>query len=320
MMMLNLASRRQKQLLALSLILAAGFYFVVVVWVGQDDILRTMQKLSLFDWTLLLLCSMGNYLLRFTRWHFYARHLGCSLPKWRHFLYYLAGFVLTTTPGKAGELLRSVYLKQHGLSYPESIAMFFTERFLDVLVVACLATLTVFQFGDYGQFVIIATAMIASLLLLVKTPLFAFLLNFLHHRLRVSRLQRLVTHLLDLLQYSQQLLDFKRLSMGLILGIVAWAIQGFAFYYILQQLGLNLHLPAAMGIYAISLLAGAATFVPGGVGGTEVVMGLLLAASGANTSLAVTAPLISRLSTLWFAVVVGFIANTLIGRQSFRQN
>jgi uncharacterized protein (TIRG00374 family) len=63
------------------------------------------------------------------------------------------------------------------------------------------------------------------------------------------------------------------------------------------------------------LLAGAATFVPGGVGGTEVVMGLLLSASGADKSIAIAAPLLSRFATLWFAVLVGFIANALISRQ-----
>lgn len=314
--MLNFASQRQKQLLAVSLLLAAGFYLAIVIWAGHDSILHTMHKLSLADWSLLLLCSMTNYLLRFVRWHLYAKSLGCHLQKGLHFLYYLAGFALTTTPGKAGELLRSIYLKQHGLAYLESIAMFVSERFLDVLVIACLASLTVFQFGHYGQFVLLATGLVIALLLLVKTPIFKHLLIFLQRAIRFRRIQRYLSHLLSLLDHAQQLLKLPLLSISLLLGIVAWSIQGFAFYYILQQLGLNLQPAPAMGIYAISLLAGAATFVPGGVGGTEVVMGLLLSASGADTSIAIAAPLISRLSTLWFAVVVGFFANALIGRQT----
>lgn len=313
--MLNLVSRRQKQLLALSLMLAAGFYLAVVVWVGYDDILQTMQRLSALDWGLLLLCSLGNYTLRFVRWQLYARALGQQLAWPRHYLYYLAGFALTTTPAKAGELLRSVYLKQHGLAYYKSIAMFVTERFLDVLVIACLATFTVFLFGDYGRFVMLATAVFVALLLLIKSPLFQHLLQYAHRRLPPARLQKFISHLLGLLQTAQQLLHPGLLSLGLCLGILAWAIQGVAFYYILQWLQFDIPLLAAMGIYAISLLAGAATFVPGGVGGTEVMMGLLLTASGADTSIAVTAPLISRLSTLWFAVGVGFIANVLISRQ-----
>jgi len=315
--MLNLVSHRQKQLLALSLILAAGFYLAVVFWAGYDSILQAMQKLGISDWCLLLLASTCSYGLRFARWHLYAKALGHTLHRGRHFLYYLAGFALTTTPAKAGELLRSVYLKQHGLPYHKSIAMFVTERFLDVLVVACLATLTVFQFGDYGDFVIAATLSIIALLLLIKSPLFKVMLTFVHHRLKFKRLHTFIGHLLGLLQTSQQLLTTKILSISLLLGIIAWTVQGFAFYYILSQLGFEILLVAAMGIYAISLLAGAASFIPGGVGGTEIVMGLLLVASGADTSIAIAAPLISRLSTLWFAVVLGFIANALISRNRY---
>ncbi|MFO7602193.1 MAG: lysylphosphatidylglycerol synthase transmembrane domain-containing protein, partial [Gammaproteobacteria bacterium] len=224
-----------------------------------------------------------------------------------------------TTPPKARELLRSIYLKQHGLSYHHSIAMFVSERFLDVLVMACLASLTVFQFGDYGTFVLLASLLMVALLFLIKSTHFKSLLDFAHDRVRWKRLQGLLTHLRSLLHNAQQLLRYRLLSLGLLIGIVAWAIQGVAFYYLLQLLGWDTSLLAAVGIYAISLLAGAATFIPGGVGGTEVVMAVLLAASGADTSIAVAAPLISRLTTLWFAVAIGLLANTLIGRQALRE-
>ena len=41
--MLNLANRRQKQLLALSLLLAAGFYLTVVLWSGYETFLQTLK-------------------------------------------------------------------------------------------------------------------------------------------------------------------------------------------------------------------------------------------------------------------------------------
>ncbi|MFO7604057.1 MAG: lysylphosphatidylglycerol synthase transmembrane domain-containing protein [Gammaproteobacteria bacterium] len=182
-------TRRQKYLLALSLILTAGFYLAAVLWAGYEAILQSVSAFSLFDWLLLLSCSMSNYALRFLRWQLYARALGCHLRRGLHFLYYLAGFALTTTPAKAGELLRSIYLKQHGLSYHHSIAMFVSERFLDVLVMACLASLTVFQFGDYGAFVLLACLLMVALLFLIKSTHFKSLLDFVHDRVRWKRLQ-----------------------------------------------------------------------------------------------------------------------------------
>jgi glycosyltransferase 2 family protein len=68
-----------------------------------------------------------------------------------------------------------------------------------------------------------------------------------------------------------------------------------------------------MGVYAVSLLAGALSFVPGGIGTTEGAMALLLAGLGAGTATVVAAPLISRLTTLWFAVSLGLVAAARLG-------
>ena len=62
-----------------------------------------------------------------------------------------------------------------------------------------------------------------------------------------------------------------------------------------------------MGIYAISVLAGAVSFIPGGLGSTEAVMGLLLVLVGAEPATAIAATIICRLATLWFAVVIGVV-------------
>jgi len=60
-----------------------------------------------------------------------------------------------------------------------------------------------------------------------------------------------------------------------------------------------------VGIYSVSVLAGALSFIPGGLGSTEAVMVLLLTLVGVNTPAAIAATLICRLATLWFAVIIG---------------
>jgi uncharacterized protein (TIRG00374 family) len=70
-------------------------------------------------------------------------------------------------------------------------------------------------------------------------------------------------------------------------------------------MGDPLPLALAMSIYATSMLAGALSFMPGGLGGAEAVMVALLVWQGMDTGTAVAATLIIRLTTLWFAVVIG---------------
>jgi len=60
-----------------------------------------------------------------------------------------------------------------------------------------------------------------------------------------------------------------------------------------------------IAIYCLSILAGAVSFIPGGLGATEAAIVLLLSAAGVGQSDAITASLVSRSLTLWLAVGVG---------------
>ena len=91
------------------------------------------------------------------------------------------------------------------------------------------------------------------------------------------------------------------------MSLIAWCAEGLAFYYILVLLEIVVTPWLGIGIYAISILVGAISFIPGGLGSTEAVMGLLLIVIGASQADAVTATVICRMTTLWFAVGIGFI-------------
>jgi uncharacterized protein (TIRG00374 family) len=72
-------------------------------------------------------------------------------------------------------------------------------------------------------------------------------------------------------------------------------------------LNIELALPTAIGIYAVSMLVGALSFIPGGLGSTEAVMVLLLKLTGVDATTALAITLIARVATLWFAVVLGLL-------------
>ncbi|UCE88336.1 MAG: UPF0104 family protein, partial [Pseudomonadota bacterium] len=176
-----------------------------------------------------------------------------------------------------------------------------------------LALIAVVAFEGYAQLIVSSAAMLLFVLPVLRTRWLLEHLRRTEQRRPRTRRRRFIGHLANLLETAHDLLELKPLYTGLAVGIVAWWIQGFAFYYILDTLGLPLPLATALAIYAVSLLAGAISFIPGGVGSTEAVMALLLLASGADQTLALSAPLISRLSTLWFAVALGMLATAKLG-------
>ncbi|MBI1422582.1 MAG: flippase-like domain-containing protein [Gammaproteobacteria bacterium] len=304
----GLFSLRHRRAIILSLSLVALVYLLVVLVTGADAAWQVFSRLGPADWLLLLSCSFGNYLLRFVRWQYFLRRAGWRLPLRLHLAYYLAGFALTTTPGKAGETIRSVLLRPHGIPYPTSLACFFSERLLDVVVVALLAALTTLAFSADQNFIFILLGLAFIVFLLLHSPWPLHILEYLQRRLHSKRLQRGLGHLHQLVHDARNFLTLQPLALGLLLGIAAWSLQGYAFYYLLQVIGFEMQLPLAMGIYAISLLAGAVSMIPGGIGATEAAMAIMLAAAGADTHVAVVVPVINRLSTLWFAVAVGLLA------------
>jgi len=308
-----LLSSRHRRLIIFSLVLAAILYLAVVIITGMEQAISAFQSIGIGGWLMLFTASLANYSLRYIRWQYYLGNAGWKLGHNLHFRYYLSAFALTTTPGKMGEIIRSALLRPHGVPYHTSLACFFTERFLDLIVVAIIAMLGLLHFSDYNTFILIFIFTLTGLLPVIRSKFILTLLGNWHHKTGKTRLGHFLGHGIMLLKNAHIFLAPRSLYTGLLLGLLAWSLQGFAFYFILHTLGYETSLTIALGIYAISLLAGAASFIPGGIGSTELVMGLLLMASGADKSIAITAPLISRLSTLWFAVVVGLLAAGSLG-------
>ncbi len=298
-------SPRHRRALTLSIGLAALLYLAFVLLVDRAAVLAVLRRVGSPVLVAIFALSLLNYLLRFWRWHRYIAAFGHVLPWRRHFLYYLAGFTLTVTPGKAGEAVRSLYLRGHGVSYAQSLAALFVERLLDVLAMSLLALLILLARPDYAWLVAVAWVLVLALGWLVTRP-------WLPDRLRDwgdgHRYGHQFDRLARLLDSAASLLRPGYFLFGLGLGVLSWGLEGLSLYLITRDIGIELSLAAGIGIYAIAVLAGALSFLPGGLGGTEAVMGVLLVAFGSDGAAAVAITLLCRIVTLWFAVALGGVA------------
>lgn len=299
-------SPHHRRALTLSIGLSAVLYLGSVLFADRAAVFAALQRIGWPVLSAIFALSLVNYLLRFWRWQCYIAAFGHSLP-WRlHLLYYVAGFILTVTPGKAGEAVRSLYLRDHGVGYAQSLAALFVERLLDVLAMSLLALLILLaRPGDYGQLVALAWVLALGLGWLVTR-------NGLPERLRRwgdgHRYGQQFERAARLLDSAAVLLRPGYLLFGLGLGVLSWGLEGFSLYLLARDSGVGLSLATGIGIYAIAVLAGALSFLPGGLGGTEAVMGMLLVAFGADGPSAVAITLLCRIATLWFAVALGGVA------------
>ena len=282
---------------------------MVVLYVGMATLAdwqafgAAVSALPGLLWMQVVVLSLLSYLLRFARWHHFIVALGHKVPIFRNLEIYLAAFALTLTPGKAGETIRSVYLYPYGVSYPHSIGAFVSERLLDLVAVGALASLAVSMFPEQRLWVFAAIACFVIVTLLLRSRL----LSLIGRRAAGSSI---VGHAANLIATVRFLLSGRRVAVAGPLSLMAWMAQGVSLYLIVHALGYELTASTVVAIYCLSILAGAVSFIPGGLGATEAAIALLLSAAGIGQTDAITASLVSRSLTLWLAIGIGVVAMT----------
>lgn len=308
-----------RNLLAIALMagMAIAIYSAVGASLGGKDFVRALSSVSAAQLAALLGLSLVNYALRLLRWSWYLRRLGHRIPFGRDCLYYLAGFALTVSPAKAGEAVRGVYLKKHGVPYSDTFAALVAERLLDVLAVAVLGALILPLFGQYWWLVGVAAAIVLAVTIIVTRQATPRVLESAAARFG-TRIGGLLVHVARLLRSSAALLRPGLLLPGLAIGLASWAAEGFGLYLLLGWLGLPVSIEAGMGVYALSMLAGALSFLPGGLGGAEAALAILVVALGGSSAVAFAAAVICRAATLWFAVVIGLLALIVLETRPLR--
>ncbi|MEN4748558.1 lysylphosphatidylglycerol synthase transmembrane domain-containing protein [Pseudomonas sp. Ps21-P2] len=290
----------------LSVVGSALGYLGFSLWGGWQAVGAAVSEVGLVGIGIALLMSSVNYGLRFVRWQTYLKVLGHPMP-WRPSLnIYLAGFALTTTPGKAGEALRGVLLKRWGVPYPQSFAAFFSERLSDLFAVVLLTLFGLSLYPQAWPMIVVGVALVAvGLVVLSQRRLLERITGTMPAG--GGKVFGLLRHLLQVLVHAQQCHGL-RLMLGLTaLSVVAWSAEALAFDWILKWMGTDIPLTFAVFVYALAMLAGAVSFMPGGLGGAEAVMVGLLVWKGMNSADAVAATVLIRLATLWFAVAIGAV-------------
>ena len=289
-----------------SVALAALGYLGLSLWAGWREVLAAVVAVGPGVLLGLLALSLFNYLLRFVRWGRYLALLDAKVP-WRINLpVYFSGFALTTSPGKVGEMLRSVLLKPHGVAPLASVAAFFAERASDLLSILLLAAIGLWAYAPARPVVGLTLAAVLVALLLVQwTALIASIDRW--AGARPQRWARLIVKLCEIVLHFRRCFSLPAMAMGLAIGVCAWLAEGLGFWWLLAALGHPLPLSTAVFIYAFAMLVGGLSFLPGGLGSSEAVMIALLALNGFPEAAAVSATLICRLATLWFAVALGAV-------------
>jgi len=300
-------------------------YVGMAVWADAGAVADALARIPL--WVVPACCglSFANYLVRFVKWRRYLALLGTPLEPKTSFLVYLSGLSMSVTPGKMGEVFKCWLIKKvRGTPIHQTAPIVVAERFTDLLGYLILMAIGGIRTMPEHAWVFWTTLGVCAVaLVLAGSRTFANLAAGLFKRL--PWVWRLVPRIEGSFASTRILLAPREIFMPTLVSVVGWGLECTGFWLIANA-GSQTSVPYLYAVfaYAFSAVAGALLIIfPGGLGVTEFSMGKLLVdryqeagalALKAAQQQATGVVILARFCTLWFAVLVGFVATGLFTR------
>jgi uncharacterized membrane protein YbhN (UPF0104 family) len=252
--------------------------------------------LGRFRWELFplaLALTALNYVLRFWRWQYYLDRLRIEVPAGRSASIFVAGLAGTLSPAKLGEVLKSGLLRRSfGVPVRRSAPIVVVERITDAFGIVVLAALGGAGIAGTVPLLAVAAGGAVTLTVLLRTRL-------------LDRFERLA----EARAAARELLGAPLVLGMSALAAASWFCECLAAYVCVRGLGLHVSLADTVVAFSVGSLAGAVSFLPGGLGVAEAGMtGLLQTLGDLTAADATAATVLIRLATLWFAVALGLAA------------
>ena len=310
--------KKYKKKILLSVSLGAVIFLAFSIYADFGNLLIAFSKFSWIWFPVVLALSFGNYLVRFAKWQYYLHILNIKLKPSKSFLIFIGSFIMSVTPGKMGEVLKSFLLKEEtGTPISVSAPIILAERITDFLSIVILCSIGAVVFG-YGVEIVLATGVVFILLTIVLSS------KTLSHKIitlssKFSFTAKHTDKLYSAYDSIYVLIKIKPLILVVVISTGAWFLECLGFYVVLYVFSgvsnIEVSLLSATFIYGFSTLVGAIAMLPGGLGVTEATLTGLLLLLKIPKYISVASTMIIRVATLWFAVILGVFAIQILNKK-----
>ena len=231
--------------------------------------------------------------LRTARWVLLLRATGHPVPVARAFEFTaFAVGIAVLTPASAAEALKVELLKRRGLAGRAfGYSSFAAERVLDGLVLILVGAAGAAQSGLLGTPA--QSAGLAGAAVLAVAALCAFMLGR-----RRARAPGVLAALADTFT-----LGYRTYAPALAITLLGWLCIGLGWQACFSSLALEISLFGTLTVMALSTVLSVLTFIPGGIGISEVSIAVLLEWLGAAPAAAQAGALVIRAFGLWVLVL-----------------
>ncbi len=299
--------KKIKKKILISLAVGGLIYLLFTIYADYKNVAQAFEEFNWLLFPFLLFLSLLNYLTRYLKWDYYLNIINVKISKLDSFAIFMSGLIMSVTPGKFGELLKSYLVKEiSNTPISKTAPIIIMERITDSISLMFIALAGAYVF-DYGRIIVITVSVFLFLLVVVLSnkkiamPALKFF----------EKNKFLKKHLVSIhsaYESSYQMVRPLPLIYMILLSLVSWSFECWGYHIILINLGVDVSFLWASFSYAFAIIIGAISMLPGGLGATEGSLTFLLIKAGATKNIAVASTFIVRVVTLWFAVLIGIFS------------
>ena len=302
-------------------LVAVVVIYAIFLFISDFSIIS--EKISNFKTNylpLILLLVSVSWIPMIVKWHFLLKNCEIDVPLRKSIAVFFAGIAFEITPGQIGSLIKSQLLKtSSNIPRTKTVPIIAAEKVYDLIGAILASIIGIIILGmDFYLIIIAILALAVIFFFMFYRPASEI---FFKRVTKTKFFSKYVENISEFDKIVQKSTNVKAATVCILLGVTYWFIISTAAYYILMAFDVNiLDYLTVLAIYTTSILLGAISFVPAGIGVTEGSIAGLFTLNGIDISTALILSVMIRVLTLWFSVCVGFIALKFTGGLSFKQN
>ena len=294
-------------------IASVGLYGVFLFFSDFNIISKQISNFKYEFLPLILLLVSISWTPLLVRWQILLKKNNINIPIKKSFLLFLSGMSMSITPGHVGELIKSQLIKTiYNIPRTKTAPIIFVEKFYDLTGAIIASIIGIIILGMDASLILISVSILIVIIFLIYyRPIFEFILKRVTKTKFFSKYSENISDSYEIVRNSTTP-QISSISFGL--SILYWIIISVAVHFILLSFGIeSISILKTISIYSSSVIIGAISFIPGGLGITEGSLIGLFSLEGIDISLALILSVMIRILTMWYSVSIGFICLKFTG-------
>ena len=283
-------------------------YIAIILYSDVEEFSKNFLEIKYEYLPLILLLVICGIIAKVFRQRVLLSRLDIHVSLKENFLIFFYGLSLQATPGGLGSMIKSQFIKEnYGHSLLKTMPIVLVERFHDLFSVITILTVLVFFYPIFE----------VQLVLVILIPFLGFVYFAVHYKrileylvnriLKFRFLKKFLGNLFES-QDTLEILSEKKILLSCwgisVLGLI---FDAYSIYFSFRAFGLEFGIIKTTLITFTSLVIGAISFIPAGIGLTEASLIGLLLSFQVELSTASSLAIFIRLTTIWFATLLGLI-------------